>query len=168
MDNGIVSILLSDSTAWVVFSFIAFFVLVFVYGRKTILSMLDGKIEKIRSDIANAEKLQQEAELLLKNYQANLNDASRQADEIISKAKRQAEDIRKQAEVDYNETLARREAMLTNRLEQMERTAMEDIRRYAAELAVSATSEIISRKLSSQSANSLVDESIRRVGEKMN
>ena len=160
--------LLNDPTLWLVFSFVAFMVLAFVFGRKSVLSMLDTKIEKIRHDISAAEKLQTEAETLLNQYKSNLQNASVDADRIIAKAKQQAEDIRAQAEIDFAETMARRETMLKTRIDQMERAAIDDIRRYAAELAVSATTEIISQKLSEQKAISLADDSIRNISNKLN
>lgn len=160
--------LFHDPTLWLVFSFAAFIILAFVFGRKTVLSMLDAKIEKIRHDISAAEKLHAEAETLLNQYKSDLQNASIDADRIIAKAKAQANDIRHKAEADFTETMARRESMLKTRIEQMERSAVEDIRRYAAELAISATSEIISQKLSSQSADKLADESIRHISEKLN
>jgi F-type H+-transporting ATPase subunit b len=160
--------LLNDPTLWLVFSFVAFIVLAFVYGRKSVLSILDTKIEKIRNDISTAEKLQTEAEALLNQYKSNLQNASVEADRIIAKAKIQAEDIRKQSELDLAETMARRETMLKTRIDQMERAAIDDIRRYAAELAVSATTEIIAQKLSEQKASSLMDDSINNIGNKLN
>lgn len=160
--------LLHDPTLWLVFSFIAFMVLAFVFGRRSVLSILDAKIDKIRADISSAESLKNEAEALLNKYKSELKNSSIEADTIIAKAKIQAEDIRKQAEVDFAETMARREAMLATRIEQMERSAVDDIRRYAAELAVSATSEIIAQKLSSTAASAQIDDSIRAIGEKLN
>jgi F-type H+-transporting ATPase subunit b len=160
--------LLNDPTLWLVFSFVAFAVLAFIFGRKSVLSILDTKIEKIRNDISTAEKLQTEAEALLNQYKSNLQNASVEADRIIAKAKLQAEDIRKQSELDLAETMARREVMLKTRIDQMERAAIDDIRRYAAELAVSATTEIIAQKLSEQKASSLMDDSINNIGNKLN
>ncbi len=160
--------LFHDPTLWLVFSFGTFIVLAFIFGRRSVLSILDAKIEKIRHDISSAEKLRSEAEELLNQYKSDLKNASVEADRIIAKAKTQADDIRTKAEKDFTETMARRETMLKTRIEQMERSAVEDIRRYAAELAVSATSEIISQKLSSQSADTLTDESIRHISEKLN
>ena len=160
--------LLNDPTLWLVFSFVAFAVLAFIFGRKSVLSILDTKIEKIRNDISTAEKLQTEAEALLNQYKSNLQNASVEADRIIAKAKIQAEDIRKQSELDLAETMARREVMLKTRIDQMERAAIDDIRRYAAELAVSATTEIIAQKLSEQKASSLMDDSINNIGNKLN
>lgn len=162
------SALLHDPTLWLVFSFVAFMILAFVFGRKSVLSILDTKIEKIRHDISAAEKLQTDAETLLNQYKSNLQNASVEADRIIAKAKLQAEDIRNQSELNFAETLSRRETMLKTRIDQMERAAIDDIRRYAAELAVSATTEIIAQKLSEQKASALADASIRNISDKLN
>ena len=168
MEHATTSPLLHDPTLWLVFSFVTLMILAFIFGRKSVTSILDSKIEKIRHDISAAEKLQTEAELLLNQYKSNLQNASVEADRIIAKAKKQAEDIRIQSEQDFNDTMARRELMLKTRIDQMERAAVDDIRRYAAELAVSATTEIISQKLSEQKASSLMDETISHIGEKLN
>ncbi len=159
---------LEDPTLWVLLSFIAFMVLAFVLGRRSVLGMMDAKIEKIRQQISSAETLKSEAESLLSQYKANLANASSEAESIIAKAKAQAADFRKQAEVEFDETIARREDMLKSRIEQMERSAVDDIRRYAAELAVSASTEIISQRLSSADATRLADQSIQQISEKLN
>lgn len=166
--SSLTTILLHDPTLWLVFSFAAFVLLAFIFGRKSVLSVLDANIDKIRHDISAAEKLQAEAGDLLAQYKLNLQNASVEADRIISKAKQQAADIQATAEKDLADTMARREEMLKARIEQMEQTAIDDIRRYAAELAVSATTEIISQKLSEQKASALTDESIRHISEKLN
>lgn len=167
MEHTATSPLLHDPTLWLVFSFSAFVVLAFIFGRKSVLGILDTKIDKIRHEISSAERLQTEAETLLKEYKTSLQNASVEADRIIAKAKQQAHDIRIQAEKELTDTLARRELMLTARLEQMEQAAIDDIRRYAAELAMTATTAIIEQKLSPAKAATLADESIRQIGEKL-
>ncbi|MDY0028437.1 MAG: hypothetical protein RBR86_00695 [Pseudobdellovibrionaceae bacterium] len=159
---------LEDPTLWVLLSFISFMVLAYVLGRRSVLGMMDAKIEKIRQQITSAEVLKSEAEALLFQYKSNLANASTEAEAIIAKAKAQAADYRKQAEVEFDETIARREDMLKSRIEQMERSAVDDIRRYAAELAVSASTEIISQRLSSSDVSRLADQSIQQISEKLN
>lgn len=168
MEHAATSPLLHDPTLWLVFSFATFVILAFVFGRKSVLGILDANIAKIRNDIAAAEKLQADAEALMNQYKSSLQNASVEADRIIARAKQQAEEIRVQAEKDFADTMTRRESMLKARIEQMERVAIDDIRRYAADLAVTATTEIISQKLSEQKASALTDESIRHISEKLN
>lgn len=157
-----------DPTLWVLFSFVVFMVLAFVLGRRSVLGMMDAKIDKIREQIVNAEKLKADAETLLAQYKDSLANASTEADAIVAKAKAQAADLRRQADQDFEDTLSRREALLKSRIEQMERAAIDDIRQYAAELAVSASTEIISQKLSSTDAKRLADASIDQIAEKLN
>lgn len=159
---------MNDPTLWVLVSFVVFVVLAFVFGRGIVVGMLDAKIAKIREQIETAERMKAEAETLLAQYKASLANASVEAEAIITKAMHQADDYRVQAEAAFNETMTRREAMLQNRIEQMERSAVDDIRRYAAELAVSATTELISQKLSVADAQRLSDQSIDQITEKLN
>ncbi|HNQ91799.1 MAG TPA: hypothetical protein PKI93_02595, partial [Alphaproteobacteria bacterium] len=158
---------MNDPTLWVLVSFVIFTLLAIVFGRGILFGMLDGKIAKIRDQIQTAERLKAEAEAMLAQYQTSLSNASAEAEAIIAKAKHQADDYRVQAETAFNETMARRETMLQNRIEQMERAAVDDIRRYAAELAVSATTELISQKLSVADAQRLSDQSIEQITEKL-
>lgn len=104
----------------------------------------------------------------MEKYTSDLANASDEAEKIIARAKAQAADFRRQAEADFEDSMSRREEMLKTRIEQMERSAIDDIKRYAAELAVLATTEIISQKLSSADASRLTDESIRQISEKLN
>lgn len=159
---------LNDPTLWVLVSFVLFTALAFFLGRKSVTGMLDDKIDSIRVRITEAEFLKFQAEQLLADYQARMAGASQEADAIIAKAKAQAEDYGKQADASLAESMARREKMLKSRIEQMERAAIDDIRRYAAELAVSATTEIISQKLSSADASFLTGQSIERIAGKSN
>ncbi len=160
--------LLHDPTLWLVGSFAAFMVLAFVFGRKSVAGMLDSKIDKIRANIAAAETLKSEAEMLIAQYKSNLANAHTEAATILANAQKQAADMRAKAEKDLQESAARREAMLGNRIEQMERAAIDDIRRYAAELAVSATAEIIAQKMTPQAVDALTSQSIKHISEKLN
>lgn len=160
--------LLHDPTLWLVFSFGIFIVLAFILGRKSVTGMLDEKIAKIQAQISSAEMLKTEAEALVANYKSNLANAQTEVANIVSAAQRQADDIRARAEAQLAETMSRRETMLQTRIEQMERGAIDDIRRYAAELAVSATTEIINQKMTAQKAQSLTDKSIGNISEILN
>ena len=160
--------LLHDPTLWLVGSFAAFMLLAFVFGRKSVAGMLDSKIDKIRANIASAENLKAEAEALIAQYKANLANAHTEASTILANAQKQAADMQTKAEKDLQESAARREAMLASRIEQMERAAIDDIRRYAAELAVSATTEIIAQKMTPQTADALTTQSIAHISEKLN
>ena len=122
--------------------------------------MLDERIEGIREEIKTAENLRVEAQEMLAQYQRKHKDAVKDSTQIIKTAEKQAEQIRKQAEADLDEAVARREKQLKERLERLQQNAKDDIREYAASLAIAATSEIIAGKLDKKTNEKLVDQAI--------
>ncbi len=162
------NIFFTDPTIWVFVSFAIFVVLAVVFGRATVLKLLDDKIASIRTEIANAEALRNEAQALLNEYEQKQKTALSETQRLIEDAKVQASDLHKRADQDLVDTIARREAMLKDRIQRMEETAIDDIRRYAADLAVSATQEIIAQKLDQSQAARLNDDTIRKVSENLN
>ncbi len=162
------NILLEDATIWVLASFVIFVAIIFIKGRKTITEMLDSKIAAIRTEIANAEILRADAEKLLHEYEARQKAAHMEAERLLSNAKKQAAELHEKAERELQDTMQRRESMMKDRISRMEEQAMSDIRKYAADLAITATTEIITQKLDQAASQKLSDESIRKVAGKLN
>ncbi len=154
---------LHDPTGWVLISFVIFVIAAYKFGRHAVTAKLDARIEAIRKDIATAETLKAEAAELLAQYQRKQSEALREAEKMVEHARDQAADMQRKAEEDFTATMTRREAMMKDRILRMEETAMDDIRRYAAELAVSATSQIIADKMDQQAATKLADASIDKI-----
>jgi F-type H+-transporting ATPase subunit b len=159
------NLFMNDPTIWVLVSFVIFVAGAIIFGRKTVIGMLDAKINAIRTEIANAEHLREHAQRLLQEYETKQKAAQSEAERMLAAAKKQAADLHQKAEAELSETLARRESMMADRIKRMEEAAKDDIRRYAADLAISATGEIIAQKMDQATASRLADESIRKVGD---
>lgn len=149
---------------WYIISFTAFAAIVYKYGKPAILNYLDQRIAEIREEIETAENLRVEAQEMLAQYQRKHKDAVKDAEQILVQAKAQAKDIQKKAEADLDETIARREKQLDDRLERMKQNAKDEILEYASSLAIAATREIITEKLDKKSNEKLVDDAIKSVG----
>ena len=156
--------LLLDAHTWVAVSFVVFFGILMKYGKGALLGMLDKRIQEIKDEIKNAEALRIEAQELLAQYQRKHRDAMQESKKIIDNAQKQAEKIREQAEADLSESMERREKQLKERLQRMEQSAINEIQKYAADLAIQATAEIIASKLDKTANDRLVDNAIRDVG----
>ncbi len=153
----------SESTNWVLISFVIFAIGFWKFGLKLLLGKLDGRIEDIRKEIETAESLRVEAQELLAQYQRKQRDAAREAESIVAAAEEHAAEIQKQAEADLDEMAARKEAQLKDRLKRMEEVAMQDIKAYAAELSVMATAEIIAKQMDQATNDRLIDQSIKSI-----
>lgn len=150
---------------WLILSFIIFMVILVRMGKAAFLSMLDSRIVKIREEIATAENLRVEAQELLAQYQRKHRDAVKEAGQIITDAEKRAEEITKAADEELKEITKRREKQLKERLERIEQSAINEIRSYAADLAIKATAEIIADHLDKASNAKLVDKAIKDLPE---
>ena len=76
----------SESTNWVLISFVIFAIGFWKFGLKLLLGKLDGRIEDIRKEIETAESLRVEAQELLAQYQRKQRDAAREGSALESLA----------------------------------------------------------------------------------
>lgn len=157
-----------DTNLWVAISFVIFVFIVYKLAGKFLVGKLDEKIEEIKREINEAENLRVEAQELLAQYQRKQRDAEKEAEAIIKNAEVHAVKIREKAEADFAETMARKEEQLAERLKRIEDNAVADIQNRAAELAVQATTQIISETLSSDVDKSLKEKTIASVGGNLN
>lgn len=160
-------ILSHDTNAWMVVAFAIFLFIVVKAAAGALNSVVDVKIQGIKDDIENADRLHTEAQELLAQYQRKHANAVQEADEIIDNAEKYAAKIRKEAKKDLKERFLRREQQLAERLERMKEDALVEIQRYAAEVAIDATREIIVEKFDKKSDKALLDGSIETVSKQI-
>lgn len=159
---------LTTEMTWITISFAIFAYIAYRFGKHSVLSGLDGRIEEIRKEISTAESLRVEAQELLAQYQRKQRDAEKEAAQIVKEAEKHAVRIREAAEAELVETMNRREAQLTERLERIEKNAMAEIRNHAAELAAAATMETILKMLDEKTNKKLVDDAIGHIPQHLN
>lgn len=166
--QGIMYMLSHDTSLWVAFSFILFVVVAFKLGRKSVVNGLDNKIDEIKSEIDNAERLRVEAQELLAQYQRKQQDAEKEAKEIVKNAKSQAKSIKKSMQEELDTIMERRESQLADRMKRLEENAIAKIQNEAADVAMAATTEMIMQTLDEKTQKSLMDDSIKVVSKQLN
>ncbi|MEQ8193903.1 MAG: F0F1 ATP synthase subunit B, partial [Rhodospirillales bacterium] len=128
--------MLHDPTFWVLVAFAIFFGLI---GKKVwgaAVAALDARAEKIKADLDEAEKIREEAQDLLAQYQRKQRDAAKETEQIVDRARAEAERYGKLARENLEKALARREQLAADRIAFAEKAATDDIRRMAAEIAI--------------------------------
>ncbi|MDP7141904.1 MAG: hypothetical protein QF692_05160 [Alphaproteobacteria bacterium] len=159
---------LEHTGSWVLISFLIFASIGFKLGRSKVTTALDSRIDGIKKELETAESLRVEAQELLAQYERKQRDAAKEAKEIVATAKEHAEEIKKSAEQDIQKTLQRREQQLEVRLGRMEDEALQEIRDYAARLAVEATEQIIIEKVGKKDHEKLVKDSLANISSRIN
>lgn len=152
--------LLQSTDFWVVVSFVAFFVLVFWKARGAIAGAIDGRINRIRDEIATAERLKEEATAKLAELRRAQRDAADEASAIVDAAKAETKSMKKDQDARFKEAMDRREAQAMEKIAQAEANAMAEVRNRAVDIAMAATTAVLSEKMAGAEGDASIDQAI--------
>lgn len=145
---------------WVAISFVIFMALVWKKASALIGGFLDGRAEKIRTELDEAERLHKDAQALLNGYQRRQADALKEAEAILAHAREEATRLRAQAGVDLEASLKRREAQAMARIAQAEAAAVTEVRNLTVDVAIGASRRLLADGLQAAQADRLIEQSI--------
>ena len=147
----------SDTAFWTLVIFLAVFAVLYKYAFGPIVKALDEREQGILSNIASAQKQNDEAKDLLKQYQNKLDASKEEVRQIIENAKkdaqRQGDDIvAKAREV---ASLERDRAM--KEIESATTSALQNIAERSATLATNLAGKMIRAEVKPEQHRSLID-----------
>ena len=151
---------LQDPETWVALATVIFVVLAARPIMRALGKMLDERSAKIRSDLAEAEKLRTEAEKLLADYQRRQRQALKEAEGILAQAKDEALRIRKESAANIETALKRRERQALEKIAQAETQAVAEVRNQAVNLAILGAQKALASGLDAAKAGSLIDQTV--------
>ncbi len=148
-----------DPHTWVAIGFITFFAL---FGKKlwrAMVQALDARSARIARELKEAEGLRLEAEKTLAMYRQKYQDSMKEAEEIIVRARKAAEQMMAQAEIDLKASMERRTRQATDRIAEEEKRAIAEVRNHVVDITVAAARAIVTEQLQQQAG----DNGIRQV-----
>ncbi len=152
-------------SAWTLIVFIA---LVAVLGRFAwgpILDAVDQREKRIRSQLEEAAKANEEAQRLLEEHRKQLAEARRQANDLIAEGRAAGEALRKEIE---EKARAEAQAILERAQAEIERErdqALEDIRREAVDLALAVSARLLQERLDAERDRQLIERYLSELSE---
>lgn len=158
-----------DATFWALVGLILFFVVIFwvkVPGK--IGDALDNRADKIRNELDDARRLREEAQALLADYQRKRREAEKEAEDIVSEAKAEAERLTAVTNQALEEMIERRTKAAEAKIAQAEAQAVAEVRDRATDVAVMAAEKILSNKVAGKTADDLIASSIKEVSSRLN
>ncbi|MFC4724918.1 F0F1 ATP synthase subunit B [Glycocaulis abyssi] len=163
------SYLLQDTSFWAFIGLVAFFAIIWRFGvHKAIAKGLDSRAYAIRTELDEARRLREEAQEMLAKYERQQRDAASEAEEIVKKAKLDAEFIRENARKELAQRIERRTALAEQRIAQAEAQAAKDVKALAADIAVEAAAKLLSENLTKTQRNALVKDAAGELAERLN
>ena len=158
----------SNPTFWVAVGFVIFVVLTVRPIAKAALAALDGRAERIKAQLDEAQTLREEAQKTLAEYERKQRDAVAETEKIIEHAKEEARRIREEAQADLERTLARRAQQAEEKIEQAEAAALKEVRDQAVDVALAAAAKLIAEEVKPAKAKEIIDQSIDELSTKLN
>jgi len=154
---------------WVAIAFVILMVVFAWLGvHRTVLTALDHRAQRIKAELDDARRLKDEAAKLLADYQARRASAEREAQEIVTNARAEAERIAAEARTRMEDFVVRRTKTAENKIALAEAQALADVRAAAAEAAVTAASIVLSQSVKGSVADDLLTKGIAEVKAKLN
>jgi F-type H+-transporting ATPase subunit b len=157
------SFLVSPSLGLMLWTLAAFLVTMWLLRKLAfprIAEALDKRQRAIDDSIDAAERTRREADELLAEYRERLQEARQQAEDIVSRARKAAENAERES---LEKAKGQRDELMeqTRRdIEQETRRAIQEIRREVGDLTVLATEKVIRKSLSEEDQRKLVDEAL--------
>ena len=137
-------------------------------GLKPMISSLDARSERIRSELEEAQQLREEAQKLVAEYKRKQRDAMGEAEEIVRHAREEAARMQESSMRQVEESLERREKLAMEKIAQAEQAALRDVQGQAVDLAIAAAGRLIAENLDSAKAGELTEAAIKELPSKLN
>lgn len=160
--------MLQSTDFWVLVAFVIFFGIVFYAGaHRFVLNGLDNRAKKIEADLDEARKLREEAQKILADYEKKRLDAEKDAEAIVAAAQAEAERLASEAKQKSEEFVTRRTKMAESKIAQAEAQAISEVRAIAAEAAVKAAGEVLSKSAKGKKGDDLIAKGLKEVRGKL-
>jgi len=153
--------LFQDAEFWVAIALVTFVgILMWLKVHKMAAGALDARADKIRAELAEAERLRKEAEVLLAQIRTRREAAETQAAELLANAEVEARQLEADARARMEEQITRRSAIAEAKIAQAESQAAAEVKAAAAELAIEAASAILATRAAGLKSDPLVDQAM--------
>lgn len=157
-----------DPVFWVAIALVVFLAAIAKPASRAASKALDERGAKIKNELDDAERLRDEAQDLLAQYQRKQRDAAKEAEGIIAHAKEEAERLDREGRERLKASLARREKLAMERIAMAESQAVDRVRNHAVEIAVNAARSVLAASLSADKSNALIDDAIKQLPSRLN
>jgi F-type H+-transporting ATPase subunit b len=150
---------------------IAFVIAIALVSKKVWLSLaglLDERAAKIKAELDEAQKLKDDAQKMLGQFQRKQRDALQEAEAIVAHAREDATRLIERAKRDLDSTIERRQRLAQEKIALAEAKALAEVRNAAVDVAIGAARQVIAERLGDGQGQALVDQAIAELPQRLN
>jgi F-type H+-transporting ATPase subunit b len=146
---------------WVIVSalnFIVFFAIIWTFAFKPVTRMLDERRDRIEQGLKDAEQARRDRENAEAERVATLGEARKEANDILARAQRLAQETRDADIAATREELERMRQRATSEIDAEKQRAIAELRGEVADLALAAASRVVGESMTDERQRRLVNE----------
>ena len=152
---------------WVIVSalnFILFFAIIYAFALKPVTKILSDRQERIEQGLKDAEQARRDRDSAEAERVATLGEARREANEILARAQKVAQDTRDADIAATREELERLRVRAAAEIEAEKSRAIADVRAEVADLALQAAGKVVGETMTDERQRRLVEEFLSTAG----
>jgi F-type H+-transporting ATPase subunit b len=152
---------------WVIVSalnFILFFVIIWSFAFKPVSAMLNDRRARIEQGLKDADQARRDRENAEAERAAAINEARREANDILARAQKVAQETRDADIAATKEELERMRERAAAEIEAEKSRAISEVRAEVADLALLAAGKVVGESMTDDRQRRLVEEFLRTSG----
>ena len=152
-----------DATFWVAISFFIFLgVLIYLKVPHKINSSLNDKINEIKKELDEAEKLKVEAKNLLSDYENKIDKSIKETKQIINLAKKDSEKNILEKTKKFHQIMEDRKKNAEQKISQMKENALKDIKNISVKISMETVEHLIKNSIDEKKIEKFYSDSLEQ------
>ena len=152
-----------DATFWLAISFFIFCgILVYLKVPQKINNFLTDKINEIKKDLSEAEKLKDESKNLLSDYESKIDKSQKETKKIIDAAKDESEKTIVEKTKKFHQIIEERKKSTEQKIIQMKENAIKDIKNISVRISIEAVEKLIKNSIDKNKLENLYTKSLQQ------
>ena len=150
-----------DATFWVAVSFFIFLgVLIYFRIPQKITNNLSDSINKIKTEVDDAESLKDESKVILSDYEKKISNAKNEVKEMIDAATEEDDRTVLKTNEEFHIQMENRKKNTEDRIKQMKNQALKDIKNASVNISIQAVEVLLKNSLDKNKLNKIFNSSI--------
>ena len=152
-----------DATFWVAISFFIFLgILIYLKVPQKINNLLTDKINEIKKELNEAERLKIEAKDLLGNYENKIDKSKKETQDIINLAKEDTEKNILEKTNKFHQLIENKKKNAEQKIIQMKENALKDIKNISVNISIEAVKHLIKNSIDENKIAKLYTKSLEQ------
>jgi len=155
-----------NEVIWGGLSFLVLLGLMWKFAFPAVKNGMEARTERIRADLAAADKAKEDAQAVQAEYEAQLADAKAESARIVDEARQSADQVRTDLIARAESEAAEVRERVNGEVESMRTQAIADVQSEVSDIAIGAAERVVGGSLDRQAQSQLVEAYIQELTSK--